>query len=279
MAKTKAKPKIVAETVRQIEERAPPAELLFEYRPGVTSEAAIAAFLSGRFVEELPTEGVAETEEGGAVALGRADKLDLYIEETAFDSIFRQCVDSARHQLETMGLMVGQHYTHKGASYAIVDRVVTSKLDATAVTVKFSRESLEDLFKELDEVEYDYIIAGWYHSHPGYTSFMSSVDVDTQRRMFSNPLSAALVVDPVRLDWKAFRIVEDRCLEIPYAVYGRPSRRGAPQPPRQLWCTSCNKPTKAAPDDKGIYVCTKCGASGEGVRFANFSVVRRDGPG
>lgn len=269
------KPKIVSEQVRELIERPLPLNILFEYRPGVTAESSISSFLSSRFVEELPTVGIAEEEEGGAVALGRASDLDLYIEEKAFDQIFRQCVDAARGQLETMGLLVGAHYTHHGSPFVLIDRVVTSKLEATAVTVKFSRDSLQELFKELDDVDYDYVIAGWYHSHPGYTSFMSSVDVDTQRRMFTNPLSAAVVVDPVRLDWKAFRIVEDRCLEIPYAVVGT-GKRLQELAARQLWCQACDKPTKAIPDDKGIYSCTKCGAKGDTVRFADFKVVRRD---
>lgn len=55
-------------------------------------------------------------------------------------------------------------------------------------------------------------VFGWYHTHPGYTSFLSGTDVNTQRlqQMMGGPI-VALVFDPVKtlasgkIELKAFR--------------------------------------------------------------------------
>ena len=92
-------------------------------------------------------------------------------------------------------------------------------LESTSVSVRFQRDAFEDLFDRLDEIKYDYILLGWYHSHVGYSSFMSEVDIDTQSKMFTQPFHAALVVDPVNLEMKAFRLADGKCMEIPYAIF------------------------------------------------------------
>ncbi len=63
------------------------------------------------------------------------------------------------------------------------------------------------------------VILGWYHSHPGYSPFMSNTDYRTQvryQRLGSEGLSApfALVIDPTEISaqsygFKIFRLKED----------------------------------------------------------------------
>ncbi|ORC89931.1 metallopeptidase, partial [Trypanosoma theileri] len=73
------------------------------------------------------------------------------------------------------------------------------------------QEGKEGKEEEEEEEEVEGCI-GWYHSHPGYTCFLSGTDVDTQQLSQSaqDPW-LAIVVDPVRtiatgrLDMKAFR--------------------------------------------------------------------------
>jgi 26S proteasome regulatory subunit N11 len=43
------------------------------------------------------------------------------------------------------------------------------------------------------------IVVGWYHSHPGFGCFLSSVDVSTQKNFEQlNPRFVAVVVDPIQ---------------------------------------------------------------------------------
>ena len=48
---------------------------------------------------------------------------------------------------------------------------------------------------------------------------MSSIDMETQRTYFTQPYHAALVVDPITREMKAFRIINEECVEIPYAIF------------------------------------------------------------
>ncbi|MFB0560030.1 MAG: hypothetical protein ACETWM_02175 [Candidatus Lokiarchaeia archaeon] len=69
-------------------------------------------------------------------------------------------------------------------------------------------------------------IVGWYHSHPGFGCFLSSIDIETQvglQRMF--PQSVALVVDPYGFissghpsdaEVKMFRVQDDEVITLEF---------------------------------------------------------------
>nr|MDO8082311.1 Mov34/MPN/PAD-1 family protein [Candidatus Freyarchaeota archaeon] len=71
-------------------------------------------------------------------------------------------------------------------------------------------------------------IVGWYHSHPGFGCFLSSIDVETQvglQKMFSQ--CVALVVDPhdyimsgrpSDAEVKMFQVQEDKVVSLEYEV-------------------------------------------------------------
>ena len=149
--------------------------------------------------------------------------VDLYIRKEASLKMLKHCRDFKDMQLEVMGFMVGHRYEWESREYTIVEDVVTSDLDTTAVSVKFA--SFEPLFKELDRFEKegkDYILVGWYHSHPGHTSFMSPTDKDTQKRMFKKDFQSAIVIDPINIEMKAFKLHEGEVYEKPFAVLPGP---------------------------------------------------------
>ena len=132
------------------------------------------------------------------------EHIDLFIKKNAALKMLKHCKDFRDIQLEVMGFMVGHKYEWEGREYTVVEDVVTSDLDTTAVSVKFA--SFEPLFKKLDKFEkdgLDYLLVGWYHSHPGHTSFMSPTDKDTQIRMFKKEYQSAVVIDPINIEMKS----------------------------------------------------------------------------
>ena len=147
-----------------------------------------------------------------------SNEVDFYIREIAFDKMLKHCYDMALEGNEAMGLLVGDVKQWKSV-YSIVYDVATASLDSSPFYVRFSRDAFEELFDKLDDIEYDYIILGWYHSHVGYTSFMSGIDIQTQMKYFSQPFHAAIVIDPINIEAKAFRISNRKCIEVPYAVF------------------------------------------------------------
>jgi proteasome lid subunit RPN8/RPN11 len=121
--------------------------------------------------------------------------------------------------IEVMGLMLGEVRTWKGQTYVLVRDVVTSDLDATSVSVKFDSGGMEKLFGKLDDVGFDYVIVGWYHSHPGYGCFMSETDLATHSSSFVSPYQLAMVIDPKNMDVGVFRMRDGKAVPEDFAVY------------------------------------------------------------
>jgi 26S proteasome regulatory subunit N11 len=146
-------------------------------------------------------------------------KFELYLTKTSMDRILSHCKAYAERMLEVMGFLIGDVYNWDDSSFTLVRDVVTTELEATKISVRFDRDGFEGLFNNLENLRYDYVIVGWYHSHPGLGCFLSSKDIETQKRMFNRPFHTALVVDPVKGDVKAYKLKEKGYVEVSFAVY------------------------------------------------------------
>ena len=68
-------------------------------------------------------------------------------------------------------------------------------LQVEAVDPVFQTKML-DMLKQTGRPE---IVVGWYHSHPGFGTWLSGVDINTQKSFEAlNPRAVAVVVDPVQ---------------------------------------------------------------------------------
>ena len=191
----------------------PPSHLIFEY-----GKDSMAEYMEkhGYAMESSYARRSDEAKE--RVEAIKREGLDFYIKEEAMEKILRHCHEQALKGRESMGFLVGDVRKWDDI-YAVVYDIATASLEASSVYVRFHREAFEELFDALDEIEYEYVLLGWYHSHLGYSSFMSSIDMETQRTYFTQPYHAALVVDPITREMKAFRIINEECVEIPYAIF------------------------------------------------------------
>ena len=99
--------------------------------------------------------------------------------------------------LEVMGLMLGDYvddYTVK-----CID-VFAMPQSGTETTIEAIDEAFQAKMHEmLKQTGRNEIVVGWYHSHPGFGCFLSSVDVNTQKNFEQlNPRFVAVVVDPIQ---------------------------------------------------------------------------------
>lgn len=99
--------------------------------------------------------------------------------------------------IEVIGLMLGSFIDDY--TIQVVDVFATPQTangtSVEAIDDKFQPAMLE-LLKQVGRPEN---VVGWYHSHPGYGVFLSSIDVEMQRNFEKlNPRCVAVVVDPVR---------------------------------------------------------------------------------
>ena len=145
--------------------------------------------------------------------------MPLYISKIAEEKMRNHAASSAPMRLEVMGLMLGQVFMHQGIEYTVVRDVATTDLDASSTRVRFRRDGFEKLFASLDDVGFDHIVTGWYHSHPGHGIFMSPTDVDTQKSMFTSTFHRAVVIDPVNKEIGAYRLKDIDVESVPFAIY------------------------------------------------------------
>ena len=154
---------------------------------------------------------------------------DIYLRKGCMDEIMEHCRAYAGRKLEVMGLLVGDVFSWKTRRFTLVRDVVSTDLDATNISVRFDSEGFEGLFGQLEDLLYDYVIVGWYHSHPGLGCFLSATDIQTQKRMFYAPFHTALVVDPIQGEIKAYMIKGDGYTRRLFAVYrGKGDSPGLP---------------------------------------------------
>jgi len=153
------------------------------------------------------------------IVFDSGEPFPVYICDTAEKKIREHAERDAAKRLEVMGFLLGEVSSWNGKMYSVIRDVVTTELKSSSSKVRFDPEAFPKLFHDLDDSGFDYILVGWYHSHPGHTCFLSKTDLDTQRSMFSQPYHSALVVDPVNCDIKVFRLSGRDYEEVPFAVF------------------------------------------------------------
>ncbi len=107
---------------------------------------------------------------------------------------------------EVAGLLIGK-YEKKQDILEVWDAISGSQR-ASSAFVYLDEEVMAATFEWITRERPGLYIVGWYHSHPGFNLFLSTIDIETQKRyqmMF--PKAVAMVVDP--LDYAKTRRLGD----------------------------------------------------------------------
>ena len=108
--------------------------------------------------------------------------------------------------MEVMGLMLG----------TFVDEYTTKVVDVFAMPQSGTGVSVEavdpvyqaQMLEMLKQTDRDENAVGWYHSHPGFGCWLSSVDINTHESFQQlDPRNIAVVVDPI-LSVKGLVVIE-----------------------------------------------------------------------
>ena len=118
--------------------------------------------------------------------------------------------------MEVMGLMLGEFVDE--FTVRVVD-VFAMPQSGTGVSVEavdpVFQTKMMDMLRQTGRPE---TVVGWYHSHPGFGCWLSSVDVNTQQSFEQlNPRAVAVVVDPIqsvkgKVVIDAFRLINPQTL-------------------------------------------------------------------
>ncbi|TIA91217.1 hypothetical protein E3P77_01629 [Wallemia ichthyophaga] len=121
----------------------------------------------------------------------------------------------------------GGAQSNPGADNPTADNVFAMPQSGTTVSV----ESVDHVFQTkmlsmLKQTGRSEMVVGWYHSHPGFGCWLSSVDINTQQSFEQlNPRAVAIVVDPIQS--VKGKVVADafRLIDAQNALMGQESRQ------------------------------------------------------
>lgn len=161
---------------------------------------------------------------GGGMSLGQAPGTDntnlidnsetVYISSLALLKMLRH--GRAGVPMEVMGLMLGEFVDD--FTVRVVD-VFAMPQSGTGVSVEavdpVFQMKMMDMLRQTGRPE---AVVGWYHSHPGFGCWLSSVDINTQQSFEQlTPRAVAVVVDPIqsvkgKVVIDAFRLINPQSL-------------------------------------------------------------------
>jgi len=123
---------------------------------------------------------------------------------------------------ECGGVLVG---TVDGSLTVITAAIRAQHTVAHASSLTFTHETWDAINTTLDAEHPDSRIVGWYHSHPGFSVFLSEYDTFIHHNFFSAPWQVAYVVDPLLgedgfFGWEDGDLVRFAGWDV-RAVYGR----------------------------------------------------------
>ena len=147
------------------------------------------------------------------------EEIVAYVNKHAEAKMRNHALAYRNQKLEVMGLLLGEVRTWEGHEYLLIRDVVTTDLDATSVSVKFDGHGFEQLFENLDDIGFDYVIVGWYHSHPGYGCFLSETDLKTHEGAFVSQYQLAIVIDPLNFQIEGFHVRSGEGQLVRFLVY------------------------------------------------------------
>lgn len=131
-------------------------------------------------------------------------RLAIYMSMAAYQAIGAHA-DSDLSQ-EVMGLLLGS-VRHKagGLEVTIHQALKGQETLSTGFSVQLSYESWKRFIKEKSTHHPDLATVGWYHTHPGFGTFLSSMDELIHKNFFAKAWQVALVVDPIQGHWTFFQ--------------------------------------------------------------------------
>jgi proteasome lid subunit RPN8/RPN11 len=134
----------------------------------------------------------------------------VYIHEITINHIKNLCKNSDK---EIFGYLIGLILKWNDNKYIIIKEQIyientvrsnvfeTSQIEGTAGEYEKEFQKLKHNIKDKN-----LRVLGWWHSHINLGCFLSITDIHTQEYFFPAPYQVALVVDPIRDEFKFFTL-------------------------------------------------------------------------
>src|SRR4051812_25228774 len=119
----------------------------------------------------------------------------VFLSEEAFDrAVERGGADTTR---EIGGVLVGEVKKDDAGPYLMIETTVDAlHADEKGAELTFTHDTWDHINKEMDTKHKGKKVVGWYHTHPGFSVFLSDRDQFIQKSFFNLPFQVAFVYDP-----------------------------------------------------------------------------------
>jgi proteasome lid subunit RPN8/RPN11 len=129
-----------------------------------------------------------------------ADELLIFVDLDVMRDMEAHAHSNTR--VELGGVMLGQqNIDEAGRPFVVItDSLRARHYEATKGSFKFTHDTWTQITRERSEFRPDLEMVGWYHTHPGWSVFLSGMDLFICNNFFNRPLDVALVIDPCNDD-------------------------------------------------------------------------------
>ena len=135
------------------------------------------------------------------------NRYNLFIEQQALDKIHHHIgwnQTTRENVVEQGGIYVGVPCrSHDGDFGVVKDVIPATNTKGTSTYIEFGHEIWATFLKDFDTqkalgtYQANWVILGWYHTHPNSLPvFMSATDMTTQQKLFHRDWNSALVLNP-----------------------------------------------------------------------------------
>lgn len=129
----------------------------------------------------------------------------VYLSQAAYDVIVDHVYSEPN--LEVIGFLLGTIQAPGTAPVEVMveQALVGEEVRSTRSSVQLSYASWKYFLEEKRSRYAHLATVGWYHSHPGFGTFLSGMDKLIHQSFFGKPWQVALVIDPIHSRWTFFR--------------------------------------------------------------------------
>lgn len=107
-------------------------------------------------------------------------------------------------------LLGGVHEDENGSPFVVItDSLRAQHYESTKGSFKFTHDTWSAITREREEFPDELQMVGWYHTHPDWGVFLSSMDMFICDNFFNKRLDVAFVIDPCRGDRGMFQWTGD----------------------------------------------------------------------
>lgn len=138
------------------------------------------------------------------------EELRVHIAPAAYDRMKKHAATTS--EVELCGVLVGQVGRDAGGFFLAITGVIEGEgAKNLGSQVTFTHETWNHIHEVKDRDYPDARIVGWYHTHPGFGVFLSSMDTFIHENFFSEPYQVAIVLETVRRAEGCFAWIDGKC--------------------------------------------------------------------